>query len=66
MTYSTEFANTLATIAAKAARKQGKQWTAEQCVDFAWFSVNSVGDASIDDEDFNRHVAEYAADFEIV
>jgi hypothetical protein len=53
MNFSHDFATTLATIAAKAAAS----WpiTAEQAVDLAWFSVNSVGDASIDDADLARH-----------
>lgn len=54
---SSEFANTLATIAAKA--MTDRRMSPEQAVDFAWFSVNSVGDASIDDDDLTRHLAEW-------
>lgn len=57
MNYSSDFATTLATIAAKAMSFRGV--TPEAAVDFAWFSVNSVGDASIDDHDLARHLAEW-------
>lgn len=54
MTYSSDFAQTLALIAAKAQSR----WPflhPEQSGEFAWFSVNEVGDASIDDADLVRH-----------
>lgn len=57
MTTDYDFANVLATIAAKA--MTFRNITPEQAVNFAWFSVNSVGDASIDDDDFVRHMAEW-------
>lgn len=60
MTYSTEFATTLATIAAKA-QSRWAFLTVEIVVDFAWFSVNTPGDASIDDDDLQRHFEEYLA-----
>lgn len=53
MTTDYDFATTLATIAAKGAHVYGLN--PAQSVDFAWFSVNSVGDASIDDDDLDRH-----------
>jgi len=59
MTFSHDFATTLATISAKAMQHRGI--TAEQAVDFAWFSVNSVGDAAIDDDDFAAHWTEWKA-----
>lgn len=54
MTYSPDFATTLAIVAAKAAKKRNVT-TPEEAAEFAWFSVNQVGDASIDDADFDRH-----------
>lgn len=54
---SSQFSNVLATIAAKA--MTFKDITPEQAVDFAWFSVNSVGDAAEDDDDLVRHLAEW-------
>lgn len=57
MTYSNDFVTTHATIAAKGAHVYGLN--PEQAVDFAWFSVNSVGDASIDDNDLDRHFDEW-------
>ncbi len=59
MTYSPDFATTLATIAAKA--MGFKDITPEAAVDFAWFSVNTPGDAAEDDDDFTRHLAEWRA-----
>lgn len=59
MTTDYDFATTLATIAAKAMAH--KDITPEKAVEFAWFSVNSVGDASIDDDDLARHLAEWRA-----
>lgn len=53
MAHSREFATALATIAAKA-RDYG--YGPDQAVEFAWFSVGQVGDASIDQEDFMRHL----------
>lgn len=57
MTYSNDFSNTLATIAAKA--MAFKDMTPETAVDFAWFSVNTPGDAAEDEDDFVRHLAEW-------
>jgi len=55
----TDFSNTLATIAAKAMTR--RDMTPERAVEFAWFSVATPGDASIDDEDFVRHLREFRA-----
>lgn len=55
---SIRFATTLATIAAKAAKSQ-RAWTPEECVEFAWYSVNETGDAAEDNVDFARHMADY-------
>jgi hypothetical protein len=60
-TYSQEFCTTLATIAAKA-RGGSRAWTTEQCVNFAWFSVNEPGDAAEDDQDFVAHIAAFKAE----
>lgn len=54
MNYSSDFVTTIATITAKA-QIRWQFLTPERAVDFAWFSVNSVGDASIDDADLVRH-----------
>ncbi len=59
MTYSADFAHTLALIAAKAMAH--RDISPDAAVSFAWFSVNSTGDASIDDDDFSRHLAEWRA-----
>jgi hypothetical protein len=57
MTYSTDFATTLATIAVKAAKYLGGAYNDQAAVDFAWWSVNTVGDASEDETgDFGRHI----------
>ena len=54
MNYSSDFATTLATIAAKASLRW-QYLGPERSVEFAWFSVNTAGDASIDDADLVRH-----------
>lgn len=61
MTFSHEFATTLATIAAKA-QSRWAFLTPENAVDFAWYSVNSVGDASIDTDDLKRHFEMWLVD----
>lgn len=61
MTTDYDFATTLATIAAKAQAR----WAflgAESAVAFAWYSVNSNGDASIDDDDLQRHFEMWLVD----
>lgn len=61
MTFSHDFTTTLATIAAKAQNR----WaflSPELAVDFAWYSVNSVGDAAIDDADLRRHFENWNED----
>lgn len=55
-TVSTDLATTLATIAVKAHDISQGLWSTEDCVAFAWFSVNQPGDASIDQADFIRHI----------
>lgn len=57
MRVSREFATTLATLAAMA--RDFRNISPEQAVDFAWFSVNSVGDAVEVPEDFTRHWDEW-------
>lgn len=59
MTYSSDFVKTVALIAAKAVHT-ADDLTPEEGVEFAWFSVNQDGDASIDDADFVRHYVEWA------
>jgi hypothetical protein len=59
MAFSHDFTTTLATIAAKAVHT-ADDLSPEDAVEFAWFSVDSVGDASIDDADFIRHYVEWA------
>jgi hypothetical protein len=61
MTYSNEFPTTLATIAAKA-QSRWAFLTVENTVEFAWFSVNTPGDASIDDDDLLDHFEQYLAE----
>lgn len=56
MQHSTDFVSTVATIAVKAARYLGGSFTEQAAVDFAWWSVNEVGDAAEDDRDFGRHI----------
>lgn len=52
--YSSDFVLTVATIAAKAQARW--QWLKpDMAAEFAWFSVNEVGDAAIDDDDLVRH-----------
>lgn len=61
MTYSNNFATTLATITARAMAR----WhflTPDEAVSFAWYSANEVGDASIDDSDLRRHFERYLAE----
>lgn len=58
MAFSHDFATTLATIAAKA-QIRWQFLSPERSVEFAWFSVDSVGDASIDDSDLVRHFEEW-------
>ena len=60
-TYSPDFVNTVATIAVKASRYLGADYTVEDCLAFAWFSVNSVGDADEVDHDFGLHIREWMA-----
>ena len=55
MTYSSDFVKTVAIIAAKAQDRWRTHITPEQAVDFAWFSVNEVGDAAEDDNDLVEH-----------
>lgn len=65
MTHSHEFVTAVATIAAKAAAESKAHrwgWTLDEIVEFAWFSVGQVGDASIDDIDFDRHVKMYRSE----
>lgn len=52
-TYSRDFVTTFGTIVAKAC---ALGYGPDQAVEFAWFSVGQVGDASIDQEDFMRHL----------
>lgn len=61
MTYSNDFVTTVATIATSA-RNRWEFLTVEHAVEFAWFSVNSTGDASIDAADLQRHFESYLAD----
>lgn len=59
---SSHFSTVLATVAAKAAATPDARawaWSAEDCVEFAWFSVGQEGDAAIDNDDFDRHLAQY-------
>lgn len=60
MSTNYDFATTLATIAAQAASRYNL--TADEAVEFAWFSVNSVGDASIDKADLRRHFLVWRAE----
>lgn len=53
---SNDFTETFATIAVKAAKYLGGSFTDQAAVDFAWWSVSTDGDASIDDADFGRHI----------
>jgi hypothetical protein len=61
MTYSHDFTNTVATIATKAMARW-RFLTSFEAVNFAWYSVNEVGDASIDDDDLQRHFEGFLAD----
>jgi hypothetical protein len=56
-----DFATTLATIAAKA-QIRWQFLTPEYSADFAWFSTNCDGDASIDDGDLVRHFEAFLED----
>lgn len=58
MSHSKEFVSAVATIAAKCAR-YATTWHPTRCVEFAWWSVGEVGDASIDPKDFGNHVRRY-------
>lgn len=61
MTYSSDFVKTVALIAAKA-QSRWKFLTPERSVEFAWFSVNEVGDASEVDADLVRHFKFYLSE----
>lgn len=52
--YGAEYVEALATIAAKAASTR-KVASVEEAVAFANWSVREVGDASVDNEDFQAH-----------
>lgn len=56
-----DLATTLATIAAKAMARW-RFLTPEEAVNFAWYSVNEVGDASIDNADLLRHFQTFLVD----
>jgi len=57
----TQFATTLATIAAKA-KDRWQFLSPDACVEFAWFSVNETGDAEEDDSDLQRHFETWLAE----
>lgn len=59
--YSSDFVQTVALIAAKA-QARWQFLSPEQSAEFAWYSVNEVGDASIDNDDLQRHFECYLAD----
>ena len=61
MTTDYDFATTLATIAVKA-QARWRFLDPDNAVAFAWYSVNSVGDASIDDDDLHNHFVLWLAD----
>jgi hypothetical protein len=61
MTTDYDFASTLAKITARALVRW-RFLDADDAVAFAWYSVNTPGDASIDDVDLQRHFEEWLAD----
>jgi hypothetical protein len=61
MTTDYDFATTLATITAKAMARW-RFLDADAAVAFAWYSVNTPGDSSIDDADLQRHFEMWLAD----
>jgi hypothetical protein len=60
MAYSSDFVQTVALVAARAQYMWGSSASPKDAVEFAWFSVNQTGDASIDDHDLARHLAIWA------
>ena len=61
MAYSADFVQTVALIAAKA-QARWQFLTPALAAEFAWFSCNETGDASIDDTDLQRHFELYLAE----
>ncbi len=61
MTTDYDFATTLATITARALVRW-RFLDADDALSFAWYSVNTDGDASIDDDDLQRHFEMWLAD----
>lgn len=62
---SNHFTETFATIAVKAAKYLGGSFTNKAAIDFAWWSVNEPGDASLPDDecgDFGRHIRAWLAE----
>lgn len=53
--YGKEFVVAVATVAAQAAQARST-WSVEECVNFAWYSMSQTGDASVDQNDFDRHL----------
>lgn len=61
MTTDYDFATTLATIATRAMARW-RFLTPDEAVSFSWYSVNAVGDASIDTADLQRHFEMWLVD----
>lgn len=56
MQFSPEFCNILMQLTAKAAKRH-PEWRVDSCVTFAWWSVDTAGDAVLNDDDFEWQMA---------